>query len=146
MITLQTAQTWTRAFWAAFFWSVALWPCCFFAFAALSAALAWDWSFCCPLAIFNYLNIHLKRYWMKRLFSMKLQLSQWCYNLYFLNSRICNERYIYKTYLYQLKWNGQYSYLSYKIFFSLLWLLTVSCKAATAVGSCQIQREASSQA
>lgn len=50
-ITLQTTQTCTKAFWAAFFWSLAVWPCCFFILACFSAALAWDWIFCCPRAI-----------------------------------------------------------------------------------------------
>lgn len=66
--TLQTAQTWTKAFWAAFFWSLALCPCCFLIFAAFSADFCWDWTFCCPLAIFyvntagskNYKYIHLE--------------------------------------------------------------------------------------
>lgn len=53
--TLQTAQTCTNAFWAAFFCVLALWPCCFLAFAAFSAAFCWDCSFCWPRAIIkNY--------------------------------------------------------------------------------------------
>lgn len=51
ILTLQTMHTCTKAFCAAFFCSLALCPCCFFTFAAFSAALACDWIFCCPRAI-----------------------------------------------------------------------------------------------
>lgn len=50
-LTLQTTQTWTKAFCAAFFCSLALCPCCFFIFASFSAALACDCTFCWPLAM-----------------------------------------------------------------------------------------------
>lgn len=54
LLTLHTAQLITNAFCAAFFWSFALCPFCFFILAAFSWALACDWIFWCPRAIFCY--------------------------------------------------------------------------------------------
>lgn len=89
--TLQTAQTCTRAFCAAFFCSLALCPCCFLTLACFSAALCWDCNFCCPLAIVKTENMsYINRKYTTRsgVRVEKRSLSLYVRNLYYMSCQV----------------------------------------------------------